>query len=180
MNIILRQIQERNIKVLKKVWLEHAKSLMCYALVYLNNTERSEDLVSDVFADLWNNAKNLEIEMTIEEYLFEEVRNRCLQYFKKFDLTDEHGTADYLGRVASIYYPKIEGPLPNKLELYRLVKNQININKSIGHKCFHLWFVDGKNVNDISIALNVHIDVVKKELYQVKAEILKAINYKTN
>lgn len=82
--------------------------------------------------------------------------------------------------MASIYYPQIEGPLPNTLELYRIVKNQININKSRGHKCFHLWFVDGKNVNDISKELNVQIDVVKKELYQVKAEILKAINNSTN
>lgn len=59
----------------------HAK-LVRFASDYLPSLEDAENVVHDVFIDLWKNREQIDEIKHINAYLFRLVRNRCLDFIK--------------------------------------------------------------------------------------------------
>lgn len=70
-------------QVFKQLYEEYYAPFCLYAKRFVDNKETREDIVSEVFASLWNNMDNFEIDpKTILGYLKMCVRNNCLNYLK--------------------------------------------------------------------------------------------------
>ena len=59
------------------------KKLVKFALNYVSTPEEAEELVSDIFVNLWNKKETLENIHDITAYLYVAVRNQCLNHLKK-------------------------------------------------------------------------------------------------
>lgn len=57
---------------------EHYRSLCAFAIQYVKDADRAEDVVQDLFFRLWLDREKLNITTSIKAYLFAAVRNRCL------------------------------------------------------------------------------------------------------
>jgi RNA polymerase sigma-70 factor (family 1) len=68
----------------KKLYFLFYLPLSNFAYALLKSKEQSEDLVSDLFLDLWSKRKNLESIENLQSYLYTSVRNNAL---KKLQLT---------------------------------------------------------------------------------------------
>ncbi|MCL3780783.1 RNA polymerase sigma-70 factor [Prolixibacteraceae bacterium JC049] len=53
------------------------------ALRYVDEVEKAEDIVQDVFKDLWEKGKYYQIEGDGRSYLFSSVRNRCINFIQR-------------------------------------------------------------------------------------------------
>jgi len=58
--------------------------LLRFSVLYLTNKEPAEEVVSDVFTNVWLSRKNLQHIGNPEVYLFVAVKNRSLNYLKQF------------------------------------------------------------------------------------------------
>jgi RNA polymerase sigma-70 factor (ECF subfamily) len=59
---------------------------------YLNNRNVVEDLVQDFFVSLWEQAPDLQINLSLKSYLFAGIRNRCLDYLKHQKVVEKFRT----------------------------------------------------------------------------------------
>ena len=76
---------------LQHIFDKHAKNLCLYALNYLETEADAEDIVQDVFIRCWEKRDILlSDEKVIKTYLFNSVRNACLDKIEKKDVMRYH------------------------------------------------------------------------------------------
>ena len=59
------------------------------ALDWVEDAESAKDLVNDLFAELWKQYERLQHE-DVEAYLFQSLRNRCINYLKHQRVEQEY------------------------------------------------------------------------------------------
>lgn len=65
------------------IFKTHYSLLLKLALFYLENKEEAEELVQDIFYQLWQERQKIEIQKTLKGYLLLSVKNRCLNKLRK-------------------------------------------------------------------------------------------------
>lgn len=78
----------------KKVFEDLYPKLCGFANKYLNDICASEDLVQDVFSDLWYRRKHIQIKSSFKSLLYASVKNRCISQLKK-QARDKQRILDY-------------------------------------------------------------------------------------
>jgi RNA polymerase sigma-70 factor (ECF subfamily) len=63
----------------EKLFKNYYSDLCNFALKYTKNAEDAEETVQDVFYNLWEKRKKIQITGSIKSYLFTSVRNKCIQ-----------------------------------------------------------------------------------------------------
>lgn len=94
----------------------HYRPLCAFAMGYLKDMDKCEDLVQDLFFRLWLDREKTTITSSIKSYLFKAVRNRCLNAVKSTGRVvrlneeadhglceDDHSEADYTERTARVH-----------------------------------------------------------------------------
>lgn len=61
----------------------YAERLFFYALKYVKLSELAEDAVQDIFVKLWNQSQTLEINYSLQAYLFKSIQNHLLNVIKR-------------------------------------------------------------------------------------------------
>lgn len=69
-------------KAFEALFRLHYRPLCAFALPYLKDVDKAEDLVQDLFFRLWLDREKVNIVTSVKAYLFAAVRNRCLNAMK--------------------------------------------------------------------------------------------------
>ncbi|TKG89059.1 RNA polymerase sigma-70 factor [Puteibacter caeruleilacunae] len=88
--LILGEIRKGNCEVYEALFNKHYDVLVNFANQFLNNAEASEDIVQGVFIYLWENKNAIQKEQSIKSYLFQSVKNDCLNYLRSLKIRDKH------------------------------------------------------------------------------------------
>lgn len=68
----------------------HWFELYQYALKVLEDKAEAEDIVQEIFCELWENRNAMAIEFHIRSYLFGALRNKILKYFRTRGVRKKH------------------------------------------------------------------------------------------
>jgi RNA polymerase sigma-70 factor, ECF subfamily len=60
----------------------HYRPLCAFAMQYVKDRDKAEDLVQDLFFRLWMDREKTKVTTSLKAYLFQAVRNRCLNAVK--------------------------------------------------------------------------------------------------
>ncbi|MFT3885854.1 MAG: RNA polymerase sigma-70 factor [Flavobacteriales bacterium] len=60
----------------------HYRPLCAFAMQYVKDADKAEDLVQDLFFRLWMDRERTKVTSSLKAYLFQAVRNRCLNAVK--------------------------------------------------------------------------------------------------
>ena len=61
-----------------QLFLEYYSYLCNYAFQFLHEKDGAEEVVQDLFFNIWEKRESLEIKSSVKSYLFQSVKNRCL------------------------------------------------------------------------------------------------------
>jgi RNA polymerase sigma-70 factor (ECF subfamily) len=67
---------------IKNLFDEHFQLLVFSALRYINDYDKAEDIVQDVFVKIWQNFDELKLIEDLKAYLFKAVKNSSLNYLR--------------------------------------------------------------------------------------------------
>lgn len=81
--LYLKIVFEDNHEAFKKLFFEFHPSLCVFAKRYISSHEVCEDIVQDVFFNIWKNRKTLNIHSSFRNFLLTSVRNSCTDYIRK-------------------------------------------------------------------------------------------------
>lgn len=88
--IIWRGIQQKDKAIFEEYYKEHYKSFFLMACKYLKDTEKSAEIVNDVFLKIWHDGHEMKIESSLKSYLYKAIINRSLNVLKKNKTEGHH------------------------------------------------------------------------------------------
>jgi RNA polymerase sigma-70 factor, ECF subfamily len=79
---ILAGLKKGNKKVLDELFTRYYVRLTRYALRQINDSMVAQEIVQDAYIYIWNKRDSIQINKSIEAYLFKSVANKCINHVK--------------------------------------------------------------------------------------------------
>lgn len=79
---------------LKKIFNTYYKVLVVYASRFLPLKDECEDLVQDIFVDLWEKEYTFPDEISLKVYLYKAARNKCFNCIKHSKVKDKYAVGN--------------------------------------------------------------------------------------
>lgn len=145
----------------------YSKDLYYFALGYVNVRELAEEVVSDVFLEVWNNRARLDEIIHIKSWLLVLVRNKAISYLRK----EQPDTTVSFDEIDDFHVPLFQSPDNKMISREEIAK----INQAIAAlppKCkevFVLAKIEKLPYKKISEMLNISVKTIN-------VHISKALN----
>lgn len=152
-----------------------------FAREYVLYEEDAENIVQDIFLELWEQRKFISNHINLAAYLFTSVKNKCINFLRRKTLALE--IADRVQR-EYLYTLKVkiqsleafdEGLL-SEPDIETIINNAIN---SLPEKCREIFImnkIEGKKQKVIAEELNISVNTVESQMsiaYKKLKEVLK-------
>ncbi|MBN1188017.1 MAG: RNA polymerase sigma-70 factor [Bacteroidales bacterium] len=142
----------------KNVFDSYYPALCSFASNIILDFTFAEDLVQEVFLNLWEKPENLKNEYALKTYLYNAVKNKCLNYLEHSRVVKRHNeyTQNELNNTSEINNLIIEE------ETYRLIYNAIN---ELPAQCKNVLMlsINGLKNSEIAKELNISENTVKTQ-----------------
>jgi RNA polymerase sigma-70 factor (family 1) len=156
-------VLESNVNAFETLFHLTNASFIKFCRQYTNDREVSEEIVSDVFVDLWINRNKLEHVKNPEVYLLICVKNKALNHWKKKSYMQLVPLNEEANEIVDTYRPDEE--LERK-ELFMQLDKAIG---SLPHQCriiFKLVKEDGMKCAEAAEILNISVRTVHAQIYR--------------
>lgn len=151
----------RDEKSFEQLFRNQYAPLCGYARKYIDDLDQSEEVVQDVFVNLWQKRSTIEITSTIESYLFRAVRNTCLNILKHFKVREKHKE----GISASYdHYGDRADNLVLEIELMNQIENLISGLPPERQKVFRMSRFEEMKYKEIAEELGISIKTVEAQM----------------
>lgn len=161
----------------KKLFTDYYIRLCSYAESFVSNSGIAEDIVQDVFFILWKKKDALQIDISIQAYLYRTVHNACIHFLRHKQVSDKH--AEYhkikLQETELLYYTILETTSKNIQleELEQLIRAAINSFPDKTKEAFLLSREKDLKNHEIADRLNISIKAVE---YHISKALLSLKN----
>ena len=138
-----------------------------YAAWFLKDADEAEDLVQDVFFQLWKNRDHLNREKNAASFIFVQVRNRCLNNLKRKVIEEKFIHQQAYLESEELYHISFNdsGEFVNMHE--QLSRELNTLISEMPEKCgqaFSLKWLEGKKIRGIAEIMNISTTMVDKHL----------------
>lgn len=159
------EIHQQTLKVFSCLYEKYAPGLLFYARKFVSYAV-AEDIVHDVFLNIWKKGSFLVVDESVSSYLFQAVRNACLNHLKHQTVHQEY--IPQAIRELQIEELTMTCPEINLIDREELDKVYAAIGQ-LPDKCrevFQLSYIEGKKNAEIADTLQISIRTVENHLYR--------------
>ncbi|MCK3685435.1 sigma-70 family RNA polymerase sigma factor [Maribellus sp. YY47] len=143
--------------------------LVRFANNFLMDQNASEDIVQNAFVYLWENRNGLQLKSETA-YLFQSVKNSCLNHLRSLKIRDKHQLL-YIEAVVKL--SEQEAQLDS--EIIDEIKRIIDQLPEKMYQIFHKKYVDDFSIKEIAHQLSISENTVKVQLFKGRAAIRQMI-----
>ena len=167
LNKILSELADGSKPACREVFRLYYPRLEKYATHILKNHDEAEDLVQEVFLQIWRDRKTMKSETCFESFLFTLVRNRCLNVLKKKVVEDKFAANQARAASEELYH--ISFGVGDKFESMeeQLHAELEKIIAEMPERCqvaFRLKWMEGKKIREIAGLMKISTTMVDKHL----------------
>ncbi|KKB46818.1 RNA polymerase sigma-70 factor [Parabacteroides sp. HGS0025] len=160
--------QKENIKF-EDIYLSYFSKMKYFALEYVIREEDAENIVQDVFTELWEKKEMLSMHINLVAYLFTTVKNRCLNHLRHKTIVQETATLiqeEYLItlRMNLNSLEAFDQNLFSDQDIEKLITRALD---SLSPKCREIFVmskIEGKKQKQIAAELNISINTVETQI----------------
>lgn len=153
----------------ESVYLTYFSKMKHFARVYVLSDEEAENIVQDVFTELWERKDALGMPINLIAYLFTSVRNKCLNYLRHEAVRQEAS-----GQIMEEHRLALQVSL-NSLELFnedvfsedditQVLERALNALPDACRMIFVMNKLEGKKQKDIAAELNISVNTVETQM----------------
>lgn len=168
---LIQQLHEGDERTFKLIFDEYYRPLTLFAGKYLTDLEEAKEVVQDFFVRLWLRRSEVKIRFSLKMYLYQSVRNACLNHLESAKVVQRH-MEDFDPDVFSN---------DNALEKLILAEQEEMLMRAIDRlpdKCrqiFLLSRMDKISNRGISAQLNISVKTVEAQLSIALKRLLEAL-----
>jgi RNA polymerase sigma-70 factor, ECF subfamily len=171
-NEITERIRQGDIKQFEALFRSSYASLVKYAKTLIKDHDTSEEIVQDLFFRLWQNKENLNIESSLNGYLYRSVHNKCLHYIEHQKVIEKH-------EQEMSYEPATGEESPAEILQYKELQAKIaGIIEKLPERCGQIFCMnrfEGLKYSEIAEKLSVSIKTVEANMGKALKEFRKAL-----
>lgn len=149
-------------KAFELLFRKYYPRLCGFANKFLNNSEEAEEIVRDVFLELWEGRKKIEPEESLNAYLFKITQNKSINILRRKKVESK-----YIDVYKLVYAEHIEITPYQSLLGHELEGNITIALSKIPSKCrkiFELSRVKGLKYNEIAATLQISVKTVEAHM----------------
>lgn len=153
----------------ESIYLAYFSKMKYFAKVYVLSEEDAENMVQDVFADLWEKKELLAAPVNLTAYLFTAVKNRCLNYLRHQTIKKEAANRiqeeHRLAMQASFHSLEAFDPDVFSEDNTREVINRAL--DSLSERCRRIFMmskIEGKKQKEIAAELNISVNTIETQM----------------
>jgi RNA polymerase sigma-70 factor, ECF subfamily len=155
---IFQQIREGDAEAFSRLFDRYYSALCFFAAKYLHDMDQSRSLVQQVFVDLWVKREKIEVSTSVKSYLYQSVKNRCIDYLRTKKSTSEISeTIENLNQIP--FFDLVE-----EAELNDRINSSINRLPEKCREIFVLCRFDGLKYAEIAQKLNISVKTVEMQM----------------
>jgi RNA polymerase sigma-70 factor (ECF subfamily) len=164
--------------VFRQCFNKYFRPLTAYAMQFVSRKEQAEDIVQELFLNLYENKSYVQFRKLTPNYLYKSVHNSCINFLN-------------YQKVRDINNPHIQDSLssnpPNPLQIIELVEFEnkfVLAMESLSpkrKKIFEMSKVEGKKNKEIAEELNISVKTVETQICRtLKIMHIKLSKYMLN
>ena len=160
--------QEERVRF-EDIYLSYFSKMKYFAKEYVISEEAAEDIVQDVFVELWENKEMLNMHMNLIAYLFTTIKNKCLNHLRHKLVVQE--TASKLQEEYTISLRMnldslevFDNNLFSDHDIEKIISRALD---ALPEKCRTIFFmskIEGKKQKEIAQELNISINTVGTQI----------------
>ncbi len=169
--ILIKLIKQHDQKALESLYKKYYYSLCDFAFTIVKRVELAEEIVSDVFFNIWIKRDSLDIKSNLKAYLFLAARNQSINYYNKYQINFEEvdisksivEIPECIDANTGIEYEELENEIQNILEELPPQRRLI----------FKLHRLEGLKYREIAETLSISVNTVQKQMIEASKYIEK-------
>lgn len=168
--LLIRLIQLGDEKAFNYIFDIYFVAMCRFGYFYLNSQEEAEEIALDIFIHLWEKRMKLNIQLSLKSYLFQSMRNRCLNAIRDRKKTC---SLEDVKELQQEEYPFLEME-----ELNRLIEEAI---LSLPEKCrliFRKSREGQQTYQEIAAEMNISIKTVEAQISKALKKIKEYLGNK--
>jgi len=161
--------------------------LYAFVFRYLKSKEDSEEIVQEVFIQIWENRASLNEKLSFKSYLFTITKNRIIDYFRKkkieiisknyiFHFTEivhENTYKEIIAKDMDLALSEAIDKLPEKRKIIFLLSKKFGMSRN---EIANFFSISENTVkNQLQEAINFLKDVMKKDIVLLMFILLKGL-----
>ncbi len=160
-------VENGNIESFEKFFRFYYARLKKYAFHFLQNEEDANDLVQDVFIQIWTQRESIDIEKNTEAFLFTLVKNKCLNSLKKAIIEEKFIKQQTYLESEKLYHISFTKQKDFKNMEEQMQEELAKAMDLMPERCrtaFHLRWIEGRKQKEIADIMNISMTMVNKHL----------------
>lgn len=151
------------------IYLSYFSKMKYFAKEYVISEEDAENIVQDVFVELWENKEMLNMHMNLIAYLFTTIKNKCLNHLRHKLVVQE--TASKLQEEYTISLrmnldslEAFDNNLFSEQDIEKIISRALD---TLSEKCrtiFIMSKIEGKKQKEIAQELNISINTIETQM----------------
>ncbi|OFX89228.1 MAG: hypothetical protein A2W99_02200 [Bacteroidetes bacterium GWF2_33_16] len=158
---VIDGIKIGNLKIFEQLFRDYYKQLCDFANRYLQSMDSAEEVVQDIFYNIWKKRNEINIKSSLKSYLYTSVKNNCLQQIRVHNLD-----LKYENYYKSHYNDESINPA-DELKAKELNERITQALNSLPEKCrqiFEMSRYDGLKYHEIANKLSISIKTVEANM----------------
>lgn len=151
------------------IYLSYFSKMKYFAKEYVVLDEDAENIVQDVFVELWENREMLNMHINLIAYLFTSIKNKCLNHLRHKIVIQETASKiqeEYLIslRMNLDSLEAFDDQLFSDQDIEKIISHALN---TLSEKCrtiFIMSKLEGKKQKEIAQELNISINTVETQM----------------
>lgn len=146
----------------EKLFKTFYRPLVHFAIQFINDYDVAEDIVQDIFMQLWNKDLYFNDFLAQKTYLYRSTRNKCLNYIRDCKIEANHHKyiAEQIEDTQYQYQTTLHKIIEE--EVFRQLQNSISHLPPQCKKICQL-LLDGKKPSEIALEMQLDIETIKKQ-----------------
>ena len=165
----------------KEIYIEYYPQLLDFALMCILVEENAENIVQDVFVELWKRRAELKT-VNISSYLFSMTTNRCMTHLRREadaeqgkKLMQESYEQEFQMQINSL--DALDSYFLFNSDQYQIISSAIDMLPPDCREIFMKYIIDGKSYKDIADELKISIYTIKKLLHIALRKLRRQLRY---
>jgi RNA polymerase sigma-70 factor, ECF subfamily len=147
-------------KVFKNLFEDHYTALCRFASGYLADQDTAEEIVQQLFINLWNQRQTIDPEKQIKSYLFTAVKNRCLNHIRDIKKFRNY----YLDVEAELEIPVAEKDIVSEKELEQRIADALEKLPAKCREVFELCRFEEMKYHEVAQKLDISQKTVEAQM----------------
>ncbi len=169
---IIRRIRQGDKGQFESLFRSSYVSLVRYARTILKDQDTSEEIVQDLFFRIWQDRNKIQVESSLNGYLFRAVHNRCLHWIEHNRIVERHAS-----EMSSAYHENNDNP--DDIFRYRELQEKIaRILEHLPERCGRIFCMnrfEGLKYSEIAEKMSVSVKTVEADMGKALKEFRKVL-----